>query len=105
MYGKYNQVRDGCMTLALMLEVMATSRRTLSDEIASLPPSFTTKDKIKCPAEKISKLLFSLKQVIVVQRHIENMDRNIEKMVKRTLLDEERILDDLEGRSKKKSRK
>lgn len=49
-------------------------------------------------------LLFSLKQVIVVQRHIENMDNNIEKMVKKTLLDEERILDDLEGRSKKKHR-
>ena len=62
MYGKYNQVRDGCMTLALMLEVLATSGRTLSDEIDSLHPSFTTKDKIKCPAEKISKLLFSLKQ-------------------------------------------
>ena len=62
MYGKYNQVRDGCMTLALMLEVLATSGKTLSDEIDSLPPSFTTKDKIKCSSEKISKLLFSLKQ-------------------------------------------
>ena len=62
MYGRYNQVRDGCMTLALMLEVLATSGKTLSDEISSLPPSFTTKDKIKCPAEKISELLFSLKE-------------------------------------------
>lgn len=47
-------------------------------------------------------LLFSLKQVIVVQRHLENMDRNIEKMVKRTLSDEERILNDLESKSKNK---
>ncbi len=62
MYGKYNQVRDGCMTLALMLELLATSERTLSEEISSLPPSFTTKDKIKCPAEKIPKLLFLLKE-------------------------------------------
>ena len=62
MYGKYNQVRDGCMTLALMLEVLATSGRTLSDEISSLPASFTTKDKIKFPSEKIPKLFFSLKE-------------------------------------------
>lgn len=47
-------------------------------------------------------LLFSLKQVIVVQRHLENMDRNIEKMVNRTLLDEERILNDIEGKTKKR---
>ena len=62
MYGKYNQVRDGCMTLALMLESLATSGGSLSDEISSLPPSFTTKDKIKCPSEKIPKLFLSLKK-------------------------------------------
>lgn len=47
-------------------------------------------------------LIYSLKQVIVTQRYIENIDKNIEKMVKRTLLDEERILEDLEGNSRKK---
>ena len=47
-------------------------------------------------------LLYSLKQVIKTQRHIENMDMNIEKLVKRTLLDEERILHDLEDKPKKK---
>ena len=46
-------------------------------------------------------LLFSLKQVIAVQRHIVNMDKNIEKMVKRTLLDEERIINDIEHPKKK----
>jgi len=40
-------------------------------------------------------LLFSLKQVILTQRHIENMDKNLEKMAKRSLLDDERILDDI----------
>ena len=48
MYGKHNQVRDGGMTLALMLDLLATSGQSLSDEIASLPPSFTTKDKVSC---------------------------------------------------------
>ena len=52
-------------------------------------------------------IIYSLKQVIVTQRYIENMDRNIEKMARQTLLDEERILDDLEHRKPRhaKSRK
>lgn len=61
MYGKHNQVRDGCMTLALMLELLA-SGKSLSDEIAKLPPSFTTKDKVSCSPENVSKLIFSLKE-------------------------------------------
>ncbi len=47
-------------------------------------------------------LLFTLKQMLMTQRYIENIDVNIEKMVKRTLLDEERILNDIEGTSKKR---
>ena len=49
-------------------------------------------------------LIYSLKQVIMTQRYIENIDKNIEKMVKRTLLEEERILDDLEHRTKKRKK-
>ena len=62
MYGKHNQVRDGCMTLALMLDLLATSEKSLSDEIDALPPSFTTKDKVLCSAENASKLILSLKE-------------------------------------------
>ena len=62
MYGKHNQVRDGCMTLALMLDLLAHSQKPLSDEITSLPPSFTTKDKVSCPPEIVSKLILSLKE-------------------------------------------
>lgn len=62
MYGPHNQVRDGCMTLGLMLDLLATSGKTLSDEISLLPPSFTTKDKVPCPSEKVSGLIFSLKE-------------------------------------------
>ncbi|MCV0393030.1 MAG: phosphoglucosamine mutase [Nitrosopumilus sp.] len=61
MYGKHNQVRDGCMTLALMLEVLTTGR-SLSAEVASLPPSFTTKDKVECPADKVVQLIAALKE-------------------------------------------
>ena len=61
MYGKHNQVRDGCMTLALMLDLL-TKGKSLSDEITSLPPSFTTKDKVSCSPENVSKLISSLKE-------------------------------------------
>ena len=61
MYGKHNQVRDGCMTLALMLESLATSNQSLYENITNLPPSFTTKDKISCSPETVSKLISSLK--------------------------------------------
>jgi len=61
MYGKHNQVRDGCMTLALMLELLATSEKSLYENITSLPPSFTTKDKVACPSENVPKLISSLK--------------------------------------------
>ena len=62
MYGKHNQVRDGCMTLALMLDLLASSEKLLSDSIDRLPPSFTTKDKIQCSAEKVPKLISSLNE-------------------------------------------
>jgi len=62
MYGKHNQVRDGCMTLALMLDLLANSKKPLTDSIDSLPPSFTTKDKIPCSAENVPKLISSLKE-------------------------------------------
>ena len=60
MYGKHNQVRDGCMTLALMLDLLSTSEKSLTEEIASLPQSFTTKDKVLCSHEKVPKLISSL---------------------------------------------
>jgi uncharacterized membrane protein len=47
-------------------------------------------------------LIYALKQVIVTQRYIKNIDINIERLVKRTLMDEERILDDIEHRKHKK---
>ena len=50
-------------------------------------------------------MIYSLKQVIMTQRYIQNIDKNIERMVKRTLLDEERILEDLEGPDWKKGSK
>ena len=61
MFGKHNQVRDGCMSLALMLDLLATTNNPLSDEISKLPPSFTTKDKVECSSEDAEQIILSLK--------------------------------------------
>lgn len=61
MYGKHNQVRDGCMTLALMMNCLSSQNKKLSEMIIDLPPSFTSKDKVSCPKEKIEFLLNTLK--------------------------------------------
>ncbi|WP_299291502.1 phosphoglucosamine mutase [Nitrosopumilus sp.] len=62
MFGKHNQVRDGCMTLALMLDLLATSGDSLSNEIQKLPSSFTTKDKVSCSQENVPILISTLKE-------------------------------------------
>ena len=61
MYGPHNQVRDGCMTLGLMLDLLAISGKSLSEKINDLPPSYTTKDKVSCSAEDAKRLIQTLK--------------------------------------------
>ena len=58
MFGNHNHVRDGAMTLALMLDLLSKSQLHLSQNIKNLPPSFTTKTKIECSLEK-SKIVIS----------------------------------------------
>jgi len=60
MFGKHNHVRDGGMTLALFLELLASSNKSMSEELATLPPSFTTKDKISCRKEEMDKIISKL---------------------------------------------
>ena len=60
MYGKHNYVRDGGMTLALMLDLLSSTDDTLSDEIANLPQSFTTKDKILCSKDDVNNIITHL---------------------------------------------
>jgi phosphomannomutase/phosphoglucomutase len=58
MFGKHNHVRDGAMTLALMLDLLSKSEISLSENIENLPPSYTTKTKIECSLEQ-SKIVIS----------------------------------------------
>ena len=60
MFGKHNHVRDGGMTLALFLELLASSNKSMNEELAALPPSFTTKDKIPCKKEDANRIISKL---------------------------------------------
>ena len=57
MFGPHNQVRDGCMTLGLMLDLLASTDEYLSQIISVLPTSFTTKDKIHCSSNDSKKII------------------------------------------------
>jgi phosphomannomutase/phosphoglucomutase len=60
-FGPHQAVRDGAMTTALLLNIMAKTGKTLSQLIAEQPQYFIEKGKIDCPDEKkpilLSKLL------------------------------------------------
>jgi len=61
MYGKHNQVRDGSMTMAILIDLLANSKNSLSQEMDALPSSFTTKGKIECSKDDFKKILEILK--------------------------------------------
>ena len=62
MYGKHNQVRDGCMTLALALDMLASNNSTITDELEKIPKTFTSKNKISCTREQAKKIINMLKR-------------------------------------------
>lgn len=61
MYGRHNQVRDGVMTLALMLDLLASSDAPVTELADALPPSFTAKDKVRCTAGQAQDLISRLR--------------------------------------------
>ena len=60
MFGMHNQVRDGAMALALMLELLACSNTALAGLVSEIPKTCTTKDKIPCKHEQADYLIKSL---------------------------------------------
>jgi phosphomannomutase/phosphoglucomutase len=62
MYGKHNQVRDGCMTLALALDLLASSNSTITKELEKIPKTYTTKDKVACTKDQAKKIINALKK-------------------------------------------
>lgn len=51
-YGPHQAVRDGAMTTALLLEIMAETGKKLSELVAEQPQYFIEKGKIECPDSK-----------------------------------------------------
>jgi phosphomannomutase/phosphoglucomutase len=59
-YGPHQAVRDGAMTTALILDIMAETGEKLSKLIAEQPQYFLEKGKVECPEDKKAKLLEKL---------------------------------------------
>ncbi|HSD05267.1 MAG TPA: phosphoglucosamine mutase [Nitrosopumilaceae archaeon] len=63
MYGKHNQVRDGAMTMAIALDLLANSTKSMSEELRLLQSSFTKKGKIECSKDEAIKIIQTLSNV------------------------------------------
>ena len=59
-YGPHQAVRDGAMTTALILGIMAETGKKLSALIAEQPRYFLEKGKVECPEDKKEKVLKKL---------------------------------------------
>jgi phosphomannomutase/phosphoglucomutase len=59
-YGPHQAVRDGAMTTALILDIMAETGEKLSNLIAQQPQYFLEKGKVECPESKKEKVLEKL---------------------------------------------
>jgi phosphomannomutase/phosphoglucomutase len=54
MYGMLNEVRDGIMTTALVLDMLASTGQRLSRLVSSIPATFQYKSKFNCPSKQIA---------------------------------------------------
>lgn len=61
MFKPHLEVRDGAMTMALMLDMLSCSQQTLSQKLSKLPNSFVDKTKICCPNSLGTKIISTLK--------------------------------------------
>jgi phosphomannomutase/phosphoglucomutase len=63
-YAPHQPVRDGTMTSALVLDIMAKTRKKLSQLLAELPSYYIEKDKIKCPDKLKEKVIEKLLKTV-----------------------------------------
>ena len=63
-YAPHQPVRDGAMTTALILDIMARTGKKLSELLAELPRYYIKKDKFKCPDELKEPVLEELIQQV-----------------------------------------
>jgi len=63
-YGPHQLVRDGAMTTALILNIMAKTGEKLSKLLSELPKYFIEKSKVECPNELKQKALEKLAETV-----------------------------------------
>jgi phosphomannomutase/phosphoglucomutase len=73
MYGPHHPVRDGSMTMALVLGIMAGEGKSLSELVAELPTYAQAKDKVRCPNDLKQRVLEALRTKVAAPR-VETMD-------------------------------
>ena len=74
MYGPLNEVRDGAMATALVLDMMAASDMSLSQHIAQLPQTFQYKTKFMCPSREIVDRIIKICREHGSPRKVETLD-------------------------------
>ena len=75
MYGKLNEVRDGAMTTALVLEMLSTyPKDSFSNLMNSLPRIFQFKSKYPCPTKTIAEKVMNKVQAHGNPKKIETLD-------------------------------
>ena len=85
-YAPHQPVRDGAMTTALILDIMAKTEKKLSELLAELPVYHIEKDKLECPNELKERVL---KELI---KMVKNMNIDITDGVKIWFTDKTSIL-------------
>ena len=64
LYSPHIAVRDGGMATALMLEILSSSEKSLSEHIELLPKFYQLKTKFSCPVESRASILDGLSSVL-----------------------------------------
>jgi phosphomannomutase/phosphoglucomutase len=74
MYGALNEVRDGAMATALMLDMLASGKEPFSLRIAQLPKTFQYKTKFACSSRDVIDKVIKICIDHGSPRNIETMD-------------------------------
>ena len=74
MYGFLNQVRDGAMTTALMMEMMSSYQDTLSEHMSTLPVTYQYKSKLRYANNKSIQIIIDNLSSHGSPKKVENLD-------------------------------
>jgi len=73
MYGPHQPVRDGAMTTALILEILARTGKQLSELFSGLPSYCQLKDRVPCPEDLKEPVLEKLRSAVKAEK-VEALD-------------------------------